>query len=470
LDLHLDLGSATAPGGVRGRIEAALRDAVRRGRLEPGERLPSSRALAEDLGVARGTVVEVYEQLIGEGWLIARRGSGTYAADLTHPSPAGGGAGTVAAAADVAPFRPGVPDLSAFPRRQWAQAVAEVCRTVPSDELGYGDPRGPGTVRAVLAGYLGRVRGIPATPDDVVITTGLAQALSLSAAVLLRRGLGSVGVEDPGSAGFPPLLERAGLRLRALPVDDHGIRVDALAAAGVDAVVTTPAHQFPLGMATAPERRRMLVAWAARGGLIVEDDYDAEFRYDRRPVGALQPLAPDRVLYMGSVSKTLAPGLRLGWLVAPRQLRDELVASKATTDLSTPVLDAHALGSLITGGAYDRHLRRLRRVYRRRRDNVLALLSRHPWLRPRGIAAGLHLVAEILDGPGADEVVAVAASRGLDLRAVGDYALEHPAPDGLVIGYGSLTPTTERHALEQLDAALTAARHPERPGTPPRRR
>lgn len=467
MDLHLDLEKSTTDGGqVRSRIEAALRDALRDGRLEPGSRLPSSRALAEDLGVSRGTVVEVYEQLTGEGWVITQRGSGTFVADLAPSSRTEDGTPTGAASVDVRPFQPGTPDLSTFPRRRWAQAIEEVCRTVPDIDLGYGDPRGPEAVRRVLSGYLARVRGIVATHDDIIITTGLAQALSLAATVLRRQGVASVGVEDPGSAGFPPLLNRAGNRLRGIPVDEHGVDVEALVASGVEAVVTTPAHQFPLGVVMAPARRRELVDWAAHGGLIVEDDYDAEFRYDRRPVGAIQPLASDRVLYMGSVSKTLAPGLRLGWLVAPRQLRDDLIAGKATTDLSTPTLDAHAVAWLITSGAYDRHLRKVRRRYRQRRDNVIAVLTKHRWLRPQGIAAGLHLVAEILDGRNAAEITAAAAEQGLGLRTVNDYSLSQPTLNGIVIGYGSLTSTNERVALATLDEILAAGSRGR--GIPPR--
>lgn len=458
MDLHLDLSSRDDVVGVRNAIETALRDAVATGRLAPGGRLPSTRSLAADVGVSRGTVVQAYEQLTAEGWLDSVQGAGTFVADVPTgtraPEPP---SATTSHPAAPEPFRAGVPDLSSFPRRAWSRALTQVTRELPNAALGYGDPRGPRAVREVLASYLARVRGIVTAPDRLLITNGLAQAISLTAAALSHGGIDRVGVEDPGSDGFPRLLRTAGHRVEGIAVDRHGLVVDDLRSREARAVLVTPAHQFPTGVVLDPSRRRALAGWAAeRGGVVIEDDYDAEFRYDRRPVGAFQPLAPHRTAYAGSVSKSMAPALRIGWLIVPPDLHDEVVELKATTDLASPSLDAHALGQMITDGSYDRHLRHMRSRYQHRRDLLLKVLTQHAWLRPRGIAAGLHLVAEIRHGPTAEEMVNHPHATGLGLRALADYAVRRAPTEALVLGYGALTPATERDALRDLDRLLAA--------------
>jgi GntR family transcriptional regulator/MocR family aminotransferase len=468
---------------LRARLEQALRDAVREGRLAPGDRLPSSRALAADLGVARGVVVEAYAQLVAEGWLDARRGSGTRVArpvwfpgrpaphaperdaglrsgpasrgERAGGRPPGPGGGLDQPRFD---FVPGRPDLSAFPRTAWLAALRRVLAELPASGLGYPDPGGAPALRAALAAYLGRVRGVIADPDLIVVTSGYGQALALLSRVLHDRGVRTIAFEDPLNPEPTMVAAHAGLRPVGVPVDGAGLDVDALAASRAGAAVVTSAHQFPTGVVLAPERRTALLAWAAmRGGVVLEDDYDAEYRYDREPVGAMQALGPDLVAYAGSVSKTLAPGLRLGWLVAPRVLAGELVEAKRLDDHGSNVLDQLTLAELLGSGAYDRHLRRTRRAYRARRDLLVGTLAVHaPGIRVRGVAAGLHVVVELPAGADERAVAAAARRRGVGVYPLGGYRTGSAAtfPPALVVGYGGLAPADVRAGAERLAEVL----------------
>ena len=325
----LQLSLADAPSrGLTAWLADALRAAIMDGRLAGGSSLPATRVLAGDLGVSRGVIVEAYQRLHEEGLVRADRGAGTRV--LPRPGPERPAAGLPAAGPRLPqPWRsgagldlsPGVPDLSGFPRAAWLRAERAVLDRVTAADLGYGDPRGSSWLRQELAGWLARTRGLRASPDDIIIVAGVAQALALLGQVLGRQGTGRVAVEDPGSRGARDQLAYWGLDPVPVPVDEHGLRAADLARSGATAVLLTPAHQFPTGVVLAPQRRRDLLAWAADGGLVIEDDYDAEFRYDRTPVPAVQASAPDRVAYLGSTSKTLVPGLRLGWLVPPARLR-----------------------------------------------------------------------------------------------------------------------------------------------------
>jgi GntR family transcriptional regulator / MocR family aminotransferase len=381
---------------LRAQLEEGLREAVRSGRLMAGAPLPSSRALARDLGVSRRLVVEAFAQLAAEGYLVTRQGAGTFVAETAAAAPA------PTPAPEPRPprydFFPGAPDLSAFPRAAWSRAVRDVLRELPDHALSYGDPRGAPALRTALAGYLARARGVVAQPERMVITSGAAQALALLAAVLVARGTPRIAVEDPSLPEHRDVLARRGADVVPVPVDDEGLRVDALERTRAAAVVVTAAHQMPLGVALSVDRRAALLAWR---GLIIEDDYDAEFRYDRPPLAALQGLAPEQVAYLGSASKTLAPGLRLGWLVLPADLAADVGAEKRLADMGTDVIGQFALARLIDSGVYDRHLRALRRRHRSRRDAAVAAVERHlPGAQVLGIAAGLHaniLLAEPVD-------------------------------------------------------------------------
>jgi GntR family transcriptional regulator/MocR family aminotransferase len=426
-------------GTVGVQLQQQLRESVRTGRLAAGERLPSTRALARELGVSRGLAQECYEQLVAEGYLIARPGSGTRvaAARQLAPSPPRS-ASTPRLAVE---FRSGVPDVARFPMRDWLWALNEAGRTAPLSVADYGDPAGRPELRAVVAAYLRRVRAANAVPEAIVVCNGFTQGLQLVLKALSGAGHRQLGIEDPGHSDWAPIAEGAGLEPVAVPVDADGARIQA-APAGVRAVVLTPAHQTPTGVVLAPERRHATVAWAAElGGFVVEDDYDAEFRYDRQAVGAVQGLAPDRVVLIGSVSKVLGPALRLGWIVCPPALIDAVAHAKRLADRGTPALDQLALARLIESGRYDRHLRRMRAVYARKREALISALAEHaPAVELTGLAAGFHAVARLPDGADEVAVADAARERGVEVHPMARYrfaASDHPPQ--LVLGFGNLS-------------------------------
>ncbi|MFK4268116.1 MocR-like pyridoxine biosynthesis transcription factor PdxR [Streptomyces milbemycinicus] len=424
-DLHLDLPEG-GTAGVGAALIRSLRDAVRGGRLAPGTRLPSSRSLAADLGIARNTVADAYGELVAEGWLTARQGSGTrVAARVVPPEPTPPRTPPTAEPhrRPTYDLRPGSPDISSFPRAAWLSATRRALTAAPHDAFAYGGPSGRPELRRALADYLARARGVRADPERIVICAGFKQGLAVLSRVLRAAGEREVAVESYGLDIHWNVMRRAGLRTVPLPVDDRGARTDELAGlTGVRTVLLTPAHQFPTGVSLHPDRRASVVDWASRtGGLVVEDDYDGEFRYDRNPVGALQGLDPERVLYLGTSSKSLAPVLRLAWMVVPGHLMDELLAVKGTGEWPTGGLDQLTLAEFLESGAYDRHVRGMRLRYRRRRDQLVAALAEHaPQVRVRGIAAGLHAVLEI--PPGTERsVLQGAAWQGLAMDGLARY-------------------------------------------------
>jgi GntR family transcriptional regulator / MocR family aminotransferase len=452
--LDLLLGLDRDRGRLRAQLEDQLRDAVRAGRLGPGAALPSSRALARELGVSRGVVVEAYAQLAAEGYLVARQGAPTRVSEAASPVPGA----TPAAAGERPPrydFRTGRPDVSLFPRGAWLASLRRALQDAPDARLDYGDPRGAPELRGALARYLGRVRGVACDPERVVVTSGMAQGMAIFARALTPGGARTIAMEDPSSAPGRGQLASNGLAIVPIPVDHDGLQTSKLEEVEVAAVMITPAHQFPLGVVLAPERRAALLDWAAHtGAMVLEDDYDAEYRYDRQPVGAVQGLAPDLVTYAGSTSKTLAPGLRLGWLVVPDHLLDAVTAAKESDDLGTPVVEQLALADFLERGQLDRHLRRTRSVYRARRDALVAALERLlPDCPPAGVAAGLHLVVHLPAGTDEQAVLEAARSRGLGLSGISEHRLE-PGPPALLLGYGRLPEPAIEAAVRLLADSL----------------
>jgi GntR family transcriptional regulator/MocR family aminotransferase len=465
-ELLVDLG-----GVARGRwaveLETILRTAIRTGRLRSGVRLPSTRALAADLGVSRSVVVQAYEQLAAEGYLTTRAGAAARVSDIGASSADGERPARRRASAEPSPgvmvdLRPGSPNLAGLPRAEWGRAVRKALATLTDADLGYGDSQGLPALREALADYLGRVRGAVVQPDDVVVVNGFAQGLVVVARLLGDQGIATAGVEDPGSLHLPAHLADHGVAPVPIPVDDQGVNIDAArpgAGPPLRAILITPAHQFPTGAVLSPARRLGLIAWAERHeGLLIEDDYDAEYRYDHHAVGTLQGMAPDRVILGGSVSKTLAPGLRLGWLATPPALTVDAARHKRGIDLMAPVLEQAALAELITSGSYERHIRRSRVAYRRRRDLVVELLARDlPGAEVVGSSAGLHLVVKTPLIAHEAAVEREAARRGAQVISLGRHRYA-PGPPGFVLGYGHLSDDQVRIGLKALTAAIHACK------------
>ncbi|NUP46046.1 MAG: PLP-dependent aminotransferase family protein [Catenulispora sp.] len=436
------------------QLVAGLRDGIRAGRVAGGTVLPPSRQLAAELRLSRGIVVEAYQQLVAEGYLLSRAGAGTWVASGHAVGENAAPPAAETAAEAEFDLTPGRPDLAAFPRTAWVAALRRVLSDLPHADLGYGDPGGVPRFREEIAGYLRRVRAADATPDRVVAINGSAHGLALGLQTLYERGHRVLAVEDPSADRPRGLMAASGMKLIGVPVDEHGLVVAELRRTEATVVFAGPAHQYPTGVVLAPARRAELIAWArAVDGTILEDDYDAEFRYDREPVGCLQGMAPDRVLYLGTTSKSLAPSLRLGWAVAPPALCARMRALRQQSDLGGSVLDHLAMSHLIAQGAYDRHLRAVRRRYRQRRDALLTGLAEElPRWKVRGVAAGLHVLVDLPEGSDEDALAMAAEARGVRVQPLGPLRFA-PGPPGLVLGYAGLAPGRLAEAARRLGAA-----------------
>ena len=469
----LQLDPAEAPtGGLADWLTDQLRGAISDGRLPIGGRLPATRVLAAELGVSRGVVTEAYQRLTEDGQVAGRGRSGTIvvaaavdsaparAARLDPPAESGAVVSRpgmhvfdrLRAASARIDLTPGVPDLAAFPRAAWLRAERAVLRDLESAEFGYGDPEGTPALRRAVANWLARNRGITAHPDDLIIVSGVSQAIGLVAQALLHRGITDIAVEEPGSLGSRLHLQAWGLSTHPIPVDDNGLRVDLLRASGARVAMATPAHHFPTGVVLDGERRRELVHWAAEGGLILEDDYDAEHRYDRPPVPAVHAMLADQVIYAGSVSKLLAPSLRIGWMLPPPQYKDALIGLKRLADLGNAALPQLTLAHLMESGELERQLRFLRRRHRTRRDAMVdAVRTYLPTATVHGAAAGLHLTITFdgaLDNGGIDDVelAADALRKGVKTHPL-SWHCQLPHAPGLVLGYAARTPTEITEAI-----------------------
>ena len=448
--------------GVRtlgAQIEDQIRDAIRAGTLRSGAPIASTRDLAEQLGISRPLVVEAYAQLAAEGYLTLRQGSRPRVAALTAV-----GTGKATEREAIAPpprydFRPAVPDLSAFPRARWLKACRNALARMPAEELGYGGRHGSEILRVALSEYLGRVRCVVAGPAQIVVTSGFEQGRALACRALHAIGARRIAVEDPSYTEWTPV-SRAGLEIVPIPVDGDGMRVEELDSAKADAVLLTPAHQFPTGAVLSGERRIKLLAWLRDNDAIaIEDDYDSEFRYDRAPVGSLQGMDPERVIYAGTASKTLAPALRIGWLVVPRRLQAAVEAEHRLADHGCPRIDQHALAELIDSGEFDRHLRRMRILYRQRRDALLtALAAEMPEAVVSGIAAGLHATVRLPVACNEAAIRVEAQRRSIALEFLSEhYVGSRPGPAVMLLGYARSPESAIRAGVHALAAAIRAA-------------
>ncbi|WP_326575299.1 PLP-dependent aminotransferase family protein [Streptomyces sp. NBC_00487] len=459
-DLHLEL-SLTGPR--RAAVAEALREAVRSGRLTAGRLLPPYRSLAADLGVARNTVADAYAELVAEGWLTARQGSGTRVAKRVEAKPQRVPKKAPGRKVVAHNLQQGQPDATSFPRAAWAAAVRRAVTAAPYDAFAPPDPQGRPELRRVLAEYLARARGVSTSPDQIVVCAGFAHALRL----LFGGGVlsGPLAVEPYSLPFHRGILADAGVSTVPLGMDGQGVRTDQLAShpglqprRGARTVLLTPAHQFPTGGPLHSTRRAAAVDWArGRGGVVLEDDYDGEFRYDREPVGAVQGLDPDHVVYIGSVSKSLSPAIRLGWMVLPPHLVEAMLAAKGLREAWTGVTDQLALAEFIASGQYDKHIRRMRQRYRARRNLLVTTLAEHaPHIAVTGIAAGLHAVLRLPPGTEASTVKA-ATWMGLALDGLATFGHpDSPDPhhDGLVVGYATPPEHRYRPALDALCQAL----------------
>jgi GntR family transcriptional regulator/MocR family aminotransferase len=489
--LQLHIGDAPS-GGKSAWLAERLRLAIADGRLSVGTRLPATRALSADLGVSRGVVTEAYQRLIEDGQAAGRgrggtvilaapvmaaatataapirsRSAGAPTSSVTATATAPEALFTTAPQADIfdvlrataakIDFTPGVPDLSAFPRTAWLSAERAVLQQMSATDFGYGDPRGAPQFRSAISDWLARFRAIRVHPDEVIVVAGVAQAIALLAQALGDDGIGQIAVEDPGSLGARQHLQSHGLRTPPVPVDDAGLAVDALRASGAGAVMLTPAHQFPTGVVLDGGRRRELMAWIDSGGLVIEDDYDAEHRYGRPPVPALRSLHAQGVIYMGSVSKTLSPALRVGWLLTPHRYREQIVAAKRFADLGNPVLAQLVLAQMMRSGAMERHLRMLRRRHQKRRDAMVQALHQHlPGARIHGVAAGLHLTVTFDSDIADTELAAQALTRGVKVQPL-TWHRQRPGPPGLVMGYAAVTVSQGAQGIEIIGQLLRSA-------------
>ncbi|GIJ38958.1 MocR-like pyridoxine biosynthesis transcription factor PdxR [Micromonospora andamanensis] len=440
------------------QIQSAIKEKIRNGVLLPGVPLPSSRLLARDIGVSRSVVVEAYEQMSAEGYLEAVQGSGTRVA--TRPVVGvdrGSGLDEPTAPAVRWDLRVGATDVTNFPLQEWLSCYQRATQSLGANDLSYPPITGIPALRTELASYLGRVRGVRVEPAHTMVTMGFAHGLGLICRTLPTVGIDRIGVENPGSGKQFHFIRSTGMRAVPVPVDADGVDLDALARSGVRAVLITAAHQFPTGATMSLERRQALLRWASDvDGIIIEDDYDTEFWFDQRErPPAIQGSDPERVVYGGSLSKVLAPGLRLGWLAVPEWLFGAVERARATSDQGSDSITQLAVSEFLRAGLLDRHLRRLRPRYRSRLETVVQAVRRHlPGASIRGASAGRHVYVELPHHVDEAAVVDGALRLSVLLRGGAHFRLaETPrltTPPALVIGYSAVRPSDINEALARV--------------------
>ena len=455
----LDLGNRSS-GPLNQRVKRALRTAIRSGRIPAGAALPPSRTLADDLGCSRWTVSEAYAQLAAEGYVEGQPGSATRVRWSESELPTAETPRPKEPAENIIDLAPGLPDLRHFPHAHWAEALRRAITNMPTADLVYPASGGHQQLRSVLGRYLERARGASLHGAMLQVTTGATDGAARICTALQTMGIHEIAVEDPGWSRLHAVVRATGMKVRPIHVDQDGLRIDALDSSPARAVIVTPAHHFPYGVVLSPQRRTALLGWANRSnGVILEDDYDAEFRYDRAPVSTIQGMDPSRVVLLGSLSKTLSPALRIGWMIAPQRISDAISERERTASVP-PTADQIALADLIESGRYDRYLRAARRRYRARRDALVAsLTARLPQCQLDGIAAGLHLILRLPPNTTAAAVVEVGRAKKLKLTPLSAYceAANPLADSALVLGYGNLADGEVATATSRLRSAVRAA-------------
>lgn len=450
----------SSSGALKRRVEEVLRAAIDSGKLPPGIALPSSRLFSQQLAVSRGLIVGVYEQLISEGYLTSARGSATRVA--LRRSTRDRSAETPQKIHNVEStqfdFKAGLPDMELFPKRNWLRASRQAINQAHPASLTYPPSQGEISCRTSIANYLNRSRATAADPVNMVICTGVTQGIRLISQALRMNGVTKIAVEDPSQIRQSFGIKAEGLEIVRIGVDAEGICVQDLWETDAGAVLITPCHQYPTGSVLSPARRARLIAWAhARNAVIIEDDYDAEYRYDTPPVSAMQGLDPAHLIYVGSVSKTLAPGIRLGWLVLPSSLVKAVANAKRTADRGSSVLEQLTLGAFIEQGYLDSHLRITRAIYKRRRATLLLALKKYlPHFVPTGIDAGLHVMIEIPSSLNEEDIVGLAASEGIVITGAHMHCTRPPhAAPALLLGYGCIQEQEITLGIKKLATLIT---------------
>jgi GntR family transcriptional regulator/MocR family aminotransferase len=457
----------TAEKSLIRQVYDQIRQQTLRGTLQAGSKLPSTRELADDLHVSRNVILEAYDQLFAEGYIESRPGSGTYVAEGAYLAeeyaqraiPVASAVKPHREKSQCIDFRPGLPALDHFPRKIWSQLTQRIYSQADASLFGYDSPEGRLELREVLSHYLLRTRGVSCSPDQLLITSGAAQALSILAKLLLSPTT-SVIVEDPVTAEVQTIYSRSGAALIPIPVDQHGIQTELLPQDKQPAFVfVTPSHQYPLGSILPIQRRIALIHFARTADCyIVEDDYDSEFRYMGAPISSLQGLDPERVIYIGTFSKILSPALRLGYMILPSSLISASRLTKRLSDLHSPTLDQLVLAHFIEEGHLERYILKMKRIYRKRRDILIRSLEQAFSKRVHilGDATGLHLVAEF---PGID-FTADSVGQALEQAGVNIYPVEmHAIRKGqhyqqIILGYGNLTVEQIEDGIKRLSIVL----------------
>jgi GntR family transcriptional regulator / MocR family aminotransferase len=461
-NLFLDIDRSCARGLGR-QIEDQLRIAIRSGKLQPGRELPSTRALAHDLSISRGVVVRAYAQLAAEGYLELCRGRAPSLRDPRTGSPvaaAMGGSGTKASVRKARyDLRPHMPDAGLFPRRAWLRSLHHAVTSAANADLNYSNERGLAQLRSEVAAYLGRARGIAAEPEQIIITAGCTHSLSLIMRLLARKGVSRIGLENPSDGLLRTIAEHAGVTPIGVSLDRDGILVGELEAAAVPAVIVSAGHQFPGGSILTPARQAALVRWAnAVGGLIIEDEYDAALRPDWTPISARDELRCDRIVYLGSTGKALSPAVRLGWAVLPKALAPAFAEEVVANVLQLSAIEQLAFADFLRRGEFDRHLRRMRSLYRQRREALAAAFEGAiPGVQMRDAAAGLNMLIELRSVELEQAAFRHATARGINSEMLSEHTLPgYRGPAGLLIGVGGLADGAIQHVVEELARVLAA--------------